>query len=186
MRTHITAALVALATLQAAAANALTYAINTTSSPCTGCTASLSGGVYTVNLGTGTYTVSGTATGVASFNETTFTVGGASGISAANPLIETFNQAGNTVTISYTSSAISLSALPAVLTLSLDGFFKINGAGTYNVSADSFTISPVGLAAVFIQSGNSGVTVIPIPAGLPLFATGLVGLGFLARRRLPA
>lgn len=87
-------------------------------------------------------------------------------------------------------SNVSIGTLPLTLTLG-PGF---NVAGTQWTNAHATFIAPAGSQLLSILNGAPGEQIVfidnvsvelvtPLPAALPLFVTGLAGLGWLARRR---
>lgn len=92
------------------------------------------------------------------------------------------------------SAAVSLSGSGTSGVISLPNVMDFVGSGTFDLSysqmATAFFSSGNGNASGVVDTSGSGIVtitykteVIPVPGALPLLATGLAGLGFLARRR---
>jgi len=198
MKAHIVSALVVMAALQVSAANAVTVSYNGGTvnkdqiNGNAGISVSETGGVVSVDLvSSSLYKFVGSTTpaplvpGVA-FNETAFTN---TGITGATPLTETFSETdGNVIKIFYTGASVtSFTNFPATTgVLKLTGYFTVNGLGAYAVLNDSLTVITSGGVgnATFVQFGTTTIPAItPVPGGLLLFSSALVGAGILLRRR---
>jgi len=177
MRTVITSVLVVLGILQVGAATAtpVSYSTTTSSNPCTACSVSDVSGVVTVGLGTGTYSITG-ATGPVVFGGTGF----ATNTLSTTPFTETFTLSGNTIEIFY-NGANTVQDIGGTILMKLTGYFTVNGAGAFAI-ADTFGGNNSGIS--FSQNGfGSLAPTTPIPGGLVLFGSALVGASLLLRRR---
>jgi len=198
MKTNIVSALVVMAALQVSAANAVTVSYNGGTvnndqiNGNAGISVSETGGVVSVDLvSSSLYKFVGGTTpapvvpGV-TFNETSFT---STGVTGATPLTETFSETdGTVIKIFYTGASVTsfTDLFAATGVLKLTGYFQVNGSGAYAVLNDSLTVASNGVVgnATFVQFGTILIpATTPVPGGLLLFSSALVGAGILLRRR---
>ena len=142
------------------------------------------------NSANGGGTVMGVITGLldnatsaaTSVRVTSNTAGFGIGEYVGNPPSNVFTVSGGTITAPYIFESFGvLNTSPAVTCCSL----------AFNLTAGIIGAEPTaGLAndrgSVILGSGATFTPVVPIPATLPLFATGLAGLGLLGWRRKKA
>ena len=194
--------LIALATAVPAQAALMDFAISPLGGTpsYTGATLDSSTAFY---LGGGTYQVSnvnaadttGVTVGAAlSIVPDTFTYGSSTGIAQAISVTKTFTTTGGSFPGLYTETLTSIAVLSrAANTIDLELFGVLNGP-----AGSGFSNTPAGLLLDANQSGGPGNSVAwsatelsnppplggtPLPAALPLFASGLGALGMLGWRR---
>ena len=138
----------------------------------TGDTANVTNGPPTFlnNLTTATFFMGGVGAGTFTNpfhvfdNQTT----NAAGFSDNSPLDLLF-----TTNAAFASHALSTSIGP------ITGSSSINSGASFPTTAGALVINSVGTTATFTAT----VSAVPLPGALPLFATGLAGLGLLGWRR---